>query len=103
MQGFAALLLTLALTVCLALPSWAETRINEGTTGTITLNLDTSDTNVTATAYKVIDVKYYNKDSYEAPETRNITGLMTATQLPLVWPTGLRPEVTVPTSGLTTL
>lgn len=65
---FAALLLTLALTVCLALPSWAETRINEGTTGTITLNLDTSDTNVTATAYKVIDVKYYNKDSYEAPE-----------------------------------
>lgn len=65
---FAALLLTLALTVCLALPSWAEPRIAQDTKGTITLNLDTSDTNVTATAYKVIDVKYYNKDSYEAPE-----------------------------------
>lgn len=65
---FAALLLTLALTVCLALPSWAEPRIAQDTKGTITLNLDASDTNVTATAYKVINVKYYNKDSYEAPE-----------------------------------
>ena len=66
---FAALLLTLALTVCLALPSWAETRITENDRGTITLTWDTADTNVTATAYKVINVKYYNdgKD-YEAPE-----------------------------------
>lgn len=66
---FAALLLTLALTVCLALPSWAEPRITEGTTGTITLNLDANDKNVTATAYKVINVKYYNDGKgYEAPE-----------------------------------
>lgn len=66
----AALLLTLALTVCLALPSWAETRITENDRGTITLTWDTADTNVTATAYKVIDVKYdYSGDgnSYEGP------------------------------------
>lgn len=67
---FAALLLTLALTVCLALPSWAETRITESDRGTITLTWDTADTNVTATAYKVINVEYdYSGDSnsYEGP------------------------------------
>lgn len=67
---FAALLLTLALTVCLALPSWAETRIAENDRGTITLTWDTADTNVTATAYKVINVEYdYSGDSnsYEGP------------------------------------
>lgn len=67
---FAALLLTLALAVCLALPSWAETRITESDRGTITLTWDTADTNVTATAYKVINVEYdYSGDSnsYEGP------------------------------------
>ena len=67
MQHVVSLCLTLALTLCLALPALAaEPRLGVGDTGTITLS--GMEDGAGATAYKVIDVRYdYTADSPEEP------------------------------------
>lgn len=54
---FAALLLTLALTVCLALPSWA---LNSTSTGVVQITGLEESSGVTVKAYKIMTVNWYN-------------------------------------------
>ena len=75
LKRLAVLCLSLVLTLCLALPVWAEPAqtytITPDQTGSITLTLGDGETQpVTATAYKVIDVDYNYASAdggYEAP------------------------------------
>lgn len=75
LHKLASLLLAFALTLCLALPAGAvegETRLTEASTGTITITgiEEASTDRLTATAYKIIEVDYYNTTDpdYDAPQ-----------------------------------
>ena len=75
LHKLASLLLAFALTLCLALPAGAvggETRLADTSTGIVTITgiEEASTEGLTATAYKIIEVDYYNTTNpdYDAPQ-----------------------------------